>query len=792
MTRFDEILYRDKQAGDTAQVPLTRAQVDFHRQGATVKTAVTIPSGPTPVATLVFDPGELSADDKVEAGIGGAILTVSSVAPGPFPNASTVNLVNSTGASVAIAAGTRLILFSRRPSVFSDPTSTYSIGSSALTDDSGRVTCYIPLQRFDYVVRPIGVLAASFGTVTENDRLTWDHPGHALQNAVVVGITWATTDMGEYIASVTYGGVSMTRIGGTDTVDLWRLFNPPAGQKAVEVLFWPSGSAINAVGAAVSLSNVDPSVALTPQTASGFSTSPSVTLPACTTSGLAFGVLGLRNLSSEAVVVPDPPQFGLWSGAAGNSPFIVQGAGAARTATSGNTLLKWSVSPASNWGLIGVELKALSVLPAPRLVIDAEGGTRPNPSWLNLRDFASLADAIAALPGAGVGGEIFIPAGRYKINNPANNPLKITKEFVTLRGEGPSSILEPTNPTETMILVTTVPDSNAAGGLGFRMVDLKLDGTAPIMSTGNSLVVVAAVDDTPPIRNVSMENVVITRSAGHGLELRLVDIFLAINCEFIFNNKSGLFVNGDGIPGYVNATKFIACNISKNGRSGTGLGVDVKGKVQSLDFENCVIANNPGIDTVACDARVDLTGPPTGLKRVGFHQCHFEHNELPAASPAFISLSGAVGTVVDGCWFNSVNLVARAVLVKAGSQGTRVSNCTGWKFPTETGALVEFQAESSPLPAEGPSGYVQFANREIDASGNNQRARIVGPGVFFGLDPVGTPPAGLSTVGGAFLYSYSTSSRPSANVVPAGTMIWVNNTEIQVSDGTDWLKCELT
>lgn len=771
LQRFDLQVLRDKAPGDAAQVPLPAAQVDFYLQGATVHASQVV--GPNGIAeVLLHDVGEITQFDRVEAGVGGPILEVyDDPVVHPFPSPSTVFLRNLAPQPVTLAVGTRLINTSRRPPVFADPVAGTPVGSSLVADASGRVSGYVALQRFDYVVRPIAVLKTSTAPLVEGPGVSWPHEGHPLQNAVVVGISWTKVGTGDPIASVKYGGMDMTLVGGTTGAELWHLVTPPAGTQMVEVLFSPGGSTVNAIAGASSLSNTD-GAAMTGTIASSTSMQPAVTVVTTSAKSLVVSVLGIVNLSAPlGVYVMRGPLAPLWDASVGAAPKIVRGVGAERRGRAGDSICNWQIGPAATWGVVGAEVKAAANMPSPWLVIDAIGGTQPSPSWRNIRDFASLADAIASLPAAG--GTVFIPTGRYRVGD----TVTIEKPRVTLLGEGPGSMLEAADPTKDLLRL-------APGGDHCRLVNLTLDGKATAANAGSVLVVAGTSTPDPEevVSDILLDNIVIRGAANYGLVLRGLRRFLAMGCEISGGKSHGVSVDGTAVGTEVQAARFVACRFLANAQCGA----DVIGNVASLSFDLCSIEGNGGTGE-ASGIRVRLAGSSaTRQALVALSRCRFQHS-LATTSPAFISLANAPATLVDECSFEAGGKVARGVIVRAGAEGTRVSNCSGAGFSTEVGqeaALVEFQVEG-----------VQFGNRECDLVGT--RARVVASGsagLFFGVDPVATTllPAGTTLAGARLLPAYSTSSRPSASTVPPGTAIWVDGMKIQVSTGTAWKEVPLT
>ena len=150
LRRFDVLVLRDASATDNAQV-WASAQVDFYQQGATVQVGATIAVGAT-VAVHVFHTGTITGG-TVRLDAASTVLQVDGAIVG-----NDIPLKNTTGASVTVSAGQRLLPLANRPIARMDPNGTLVESGSSIqtqTNDAygGRARCYIKEPLFDYVVK---------------------------------------------------------------------------------------------------------------------------------------------------------------------------------------------------------------------------------------------------------------------------------------------------------------------------------------------------------------------------------------------------------------------------------------------------------------------------------------------------------------------------------------------------------------------------------------------------------------------------------------------------------------
>lgn len=210
--------------------------------------------------------------------------------------------------------------------------------------------------------------------------LTWTHETGAGSNrALFVGVSTSTTSLpvgvpSERVASVTYNGVALTRVGtaispnSLNTSEIFRLVNPPSGANPVEVTLASvpiiGNPFVNyVVGGSISLQGVSqlmPNGAFFP--ASGTNDMPTVIVTDSVNGDLVLDTLAVS--PSAVFVAPGAGQIERWDGQTffGNAFDI--GAGSTEFATPALTTSNWIMSAPDNWALGAVAVRQFVVTAA--------------------------------------------------------------------------------------------------------------------------------------------------------------------------------------------------------------------------------------------------------------------------------------------------------------------------------------------------------------------------------------------------------------------------------------------
>ncbi|MEO6196884.1 MAG: hypothetical protein ABIP58_02135 [Dehalococcoidia bacterium] len=746
-------------------MPLPQARIDFYRQGATVSSAsVTIASGSTGTVN-VFALGALVAGDSVRAGVGGAFLSVSSI----NPSTNQVTLSNSTGASVTLLAGTRLIDFTNRPTTYADELGASTIGSLVIADSGGRASVYLPSGQYDYVVAgvdAVAVNATQTATLTAAAQtMTWNHTASGNSRLVLVAISWQESTATETLDGVTYGGHAMTRVASANKLDLFYLIDPPTTSQAI-VVTWSGSSGKGAAAASLSLVNAaqgtKPGFA---RVGSGTVASAAISVTDTGVNGLVLGALAVDTVPGTTTATLAATYTALWTLSGGTVPAATRtlGAGAWKASNSGTVTPAWTLGPARPWSTVGVE-----ILPAgTRLYADQGGAGCPQAEFgINALDYPSLQEAIDALPAAG--GVVFIPTGTYRLRT----GLIINKPNVTLIGEGATTVITPDDPTHLPIDLLTITVAEA------RLYRLKFDGAAATtdLSGGSCGIVLFGQDAAAPERldqHCYLENVIVTGNSRFGLWLQDTILLTAINCEFNGNKGDGVRIEGAEPGGSSTTLRFVGCAMSGNGGIGLNIGDPSgfpTGQV-SQTFLGCTLEGNLG---ASIGGDISLVGPAVNainVFKLEFMSCYFE--EPPSGCNQFMLFQVCPNVTVDNCVFfgNVSDFTAgpdRAVFFET-CPFARLSSNVMQGFKTE---IANFDASC----LDG----VEMCNRDLDAATapritiNSTRLVSTSRGV------VGLPT--IPNIG----------SLPTASSFPAGSMLWVvsvtaPNKHLQISDGSAWV-----
>lgn len=247
--------------------------------------------------------------------------------------------------------------------------------------------------------------------------LSWTHEtGAGANRALFVGVSTSTTTLpvgvpSDRVASVTYNGVPLTRVGtaispnSLNTSEIFRLVNPPSGAYMVEVTLASvpviGNPFVNyVVGGAITFQGVSqatPNGAFFP--ASGTNDMPTVVV---TDSVNGDVVLDTLAVSPNAVfIAPGAGQTERWDGQQFFSNAFDIGAGSTEFVMPTLTTSNWIMSVADNWALGAVTVRQLVITAASVSV----GGRLTAP---NARGVANARVKMTGADGA----------SRYALTNP--------------------------------------------------------------------------------------------------------------------------------------------------------------------------------------------------------------------------------------------------------------------------------------------------------------------------------------------------------------------------------------
>lgn len=161
LRRFDITVFRDQSPTDHGQVPAD-ALINFYKQGATVRTPITVPydssPDPTPTEIQVWHVGTVALGENVAVDASGTQLEVTGVDSSDAANMKLLVVNSSVIDGIPLAEGARLIRLADRPLVYLDSTGTTPTANSSTATDpaTGRAVCYLREYRYDYTVTITG------------------------------------------------------------------------------------------------------------------------------------------------------------------------------------------------------------------------------------------------------------------------------------------------------------------------------------------------------------------------------------------------------------------------------------------------------------------------------------------------------------------------------------------------------------------------------------------------------------------------------------------------------------
>jgi hypothetical protein len=196
--------------------------------------------------------------------------------------------------------------------------------------------------------------ADSSRNATNQGNANWNLNIPASTNRLLVVGVSIRNNASQTVSQVRYDGIALTRVGflnnGTSArVEIWRLINPPTGNRQVDVIM---SAAASFVGGAISFSGVDQTTPIEASNfASGNSATASVTVTTLRSGAWVVDTLATANANSVAV---GANQTRRWRGGPGTS---TRGAGSTETpAAIGNVDMSWAIT-SQNWAMGAVALR---------------------------------------------------------------------------------------------------------------------------------------------------------------------------------------------------------------------------------------------------------------------------------------------------------------------------------------------------------------------------------------------------------------------------------------------------
>jgi hypothetical protein len=206
----------------------------------------------------------------------------------------------------------------------------------------------------------LAVDATSTGQTSGGSGITIPHTTSGTDRLMLVGIS-INDDNLEIVASVTYNGVALSKVGSIDNsrssgddarVEIWRLIAPATGTHDVVITFSAPLSE-QAVAGVMTFTGADQTSPLGPFVSAENDPSPAAVTVSSATGDLVFGVVA----SEYGAITTDPGQTERWDIRAGSSS--TYGAGSTKAGAPSVTL-KWTIGCDAHWAAAGVSIRPCS------------------------------------------------------------------------------------------------------------------------------------------------------------------------------------------------------------------------------------------------------------------------------------------------------------------------------------------------------------------------------------------------------------------------------------------------
>ena len=770
LRRFEMRVLRDVLAGQTGQPSIGAARFSFLGQGATVSVAATIPTGSSQLH--VFDAGALLSGSTVQVGLNGKSLSVTSV-----DSRTLISVSNSTGSSISVTVGTRLILTSDAVTVFSDAAGTPISGGNTLDTGPGSPPIWIGRPVVDYISTSLSGYDATTAATQPSgsgSALSWSHTASGSNRLVLVAVSWQEGTGTEDIDSVTYGGIAMTLVDSTIMTSLYSLMDPPTGSKTV-VVNWTGSGSKTAVAGAVSFAGVDRDHPLDATVkATGNSTAPSVSIPAGDISRVILTFVGVNCASSVPTLTAGTGLTQRWNDHSGTTGATL-GGGATADSAGGAQTLAWTLSSARNWSTIAVGVRS-----AQRLEVDLAAANVPSLAYVDARNYPNLQDAVDSVA---IGGTLNIPNGDYVV---PDGGLVINKSICLQGDPGTRLFSFATDGDQPVIRI--VPGGVPIQGITIRDLTL-LNGSLPEAGlTGNCGILCDLPTDGSKVSRLVIERVITYDMGDDGISLvgrgtnDSFFVFVSLRDVSCVNGRGrGLFAS------YANLLNCYGCYFAANDLEGVRCEVSEPALYACSVENNCLTAfsrKDPEHleDRFALDP--DLGGQLVflncGMGRIdAMHVESFNGENQPLCKRGIV-LANSKAITVSGCLFiNGGEDDLDAGILITGSNGSNsspvVMACTvlpNWFSQVKNAVVVDSGATTArdcvvfpqhissgtgalSLPtAVSDSGIVSLGNRKLGSSGLS-RGIFVPPRVNSAGDPL---PSLTSTEAGYMLFDTTTAT----------------------------------
>lgn len=153
LKKFSQTFFKNTSASDTSQVVAASANITVYKQGVTVASSGTVTTAVGGVAVSVRHCGRIEVNDTVQLNTD----DTSQMLCTEVTSETSIKLQSTTGSSIAVAAGDRLVIYSDLPTLYSESTGASSTANPTTTNSRGLAQFYTSENVVDIIFSGSGL-----------------------------------------------------------------------------------------------------------------------------------------------------------------------------------------------------------------------------------------------------------------------------------------------------------------------------------------------------------------------------------------------------------------------------------------------------------------------------------------------------------------------------------------------------------------------------------------------------------------------------------------------------------
>jgi hypothetical protein len=159
LRKYERTFFKDTSVSNLAQIAAGTATVTIYKQGATVASGTTVTTAVGGVAVSVRHSGRIILNDTVQLGTTAASQMLCT----EVTSETSLKLQSTTGSSISVAAGDRLVIYSALPTLYPENTAAASsTANPTTTSATGLVSVYLTEPIIDVIVSGTGITTALY------------------------------------------------------------------------------------------------------------------------------------------------------------------------------------------------------------------------------------------------------------------------------------------------------------------------------------------------------------------------------------------------------------------------------------------------------------------------------------------------------------------------------------------------------------------------------------------------------------------------------------------------------